>query len=109
MAAITWIEIDPTDVEVGPPCPSQCNLGVLSHVWLFVWDANDGASLSTDECPICNRGIQQGMADWPTEYLAISTRVRLEAFTEVSGWESPEYDHYVEMTPVVDSQAVEQP
>jgi hypothetical protein len=97
---IHWTILPPERDFIGPPCPDNCEAGMFSHVWMFRWDAIDGASIYTDECPICNRSAQLG--DYPSEYLSLDEiPVRLEGFTEVSGYESPEYDHYVAMTPVL--------
>ena len=98
---IVWTEMPPGAEFIGPPCPDQCEAGAESHVWMFRWDAFDGPSIHTDECPICNRGINSVMGDWPHEYLVLDEiPVRLQSFTEVYGHETPEYDHYVTMTPV---------
>ena len=84
---------------IGPPCPDTCEAGIESHRWLFRWSADHGAELSTTECPICDRGVRTQFGDWPHDYLTIELDVTLEAVTEVYGYESPEYDHWVHMTP----------
>ena len=97
---LKWTDYVPEDEFIGPPCPDMCEAGVESHRWLFQWSACDGAGLSTNECPICDRGVQNGLfGDWPHEFLTIKLDVTLEAVTEVYGYESPEYGHFVYMTP----------
>lgn len=98
---VTRVQFSPSfgDGFIGPPCPEHCPEGPESHPWQFSYDAMGGDTLTT-ECPICDRAVQQGLTDWPLEYLTLEPiSVTLESFTEVYGYESPEYDHYVVMTP----------
>jgi hypothetical protein len=95
-ALVEWETVEPF---IGPPCPDNCPEGMFSHTWIFRWDAYDGPTLHTDECPICNRGAQR--SGYPHEHLVLhDIPVRLEGVTEVYGYETPEYDHFVVMHPV---------
>lgn len=93
----TFIITDPAEPELGPECPLQCEDGAESHVWEFVWDSYDGYSLTTDECFICERGIQY--SDWPFEYLTLPPiKVYLETVLEPCGtYYEPEHNVYVAM------------
>lgn len=90
---IEWEVMEPLDPELGPPCPDFCEEGYESHTWRYEVDY-DGSSLSTDECPICNRGMQIG---YMQEHLVGSFEVRLHGELETYGWETREYDFYLHM------------
>ena len=89
-----WEIVPPTPDFIGPPAPLACEAGWTSHTYTLL--IQDGAmSLSTDECPACNRGIQD--LEW--EYLQGEFPVRLTFNKETHGYYNPEIDVWWEIEP----------
>lgn len=94
MNQLIWIDEPIEDPIHGPECPWACPDGMASHVWRV--SIEEGClSLSTDECPICNRGAR----DLEPEYFGGEFSARLVWHQEVHGYYDPSYDVWVEIVP----------
>lgn len=59
---MTFTEWQTFEPEYGPPCPLACPDGIQSHVWQLTIEEGQ-TSVTTDECPICDRGMREHPPD----------------------------------------------